>query len=70
MIKVVSKGVASDPHDLNGVGSVQGVGGGHAEAAAVAALTPAAADDIFTTRQKESEAGRPTGWYRSATIHK
>ena len=54
MIKVVSKGVASDPHDLNGVGSVQGVGGGHAEAAAVAALTPAAAAaaDIFTTRQQ------------------
>ena len=51
MIKVVSKGVASDPHDLNGVGSVQGVGGGHAEAAAVAAL-PAAAADIFTTRQQ------------------
>ena len=52
MIKVVAKGVASDPHDLNGVDSVQGVGGGHAEAAAVAALTPAAAADIFTTRQQ------------------
>ena len=49
---MVTIGVASDPHDLNGVGSVQGVGGGHAEAAAVAALTPAAAADIFTTRQQ------------------
>ena len=47
---MVGKGVASDLHDFNGGGSVQGVGGGHAEAAAVAAL--AAAADIFTTRQQ------------------
>ena len=47
LIEVVTKGVASDPHDFHGGGSVQGVGGGHAEAAAVAA-----AADIFTTRQQ------------------
>ena len=46
---MVAKGVASDPHDFNGGDSVQGVGGGHAEAAAVAAF---AAADIFTTRQQ------------------